>query len=1072
MKYIIPLFCIAFSILLYTCNTTVQQNYQAFPVSAHLNPKVEGFEVQTITKGEGEWLSITTDPQGRLLVSPRHGILLRFTVKDDMANALTVDTLDVGVTDCQGLLYAYQSLYMMGSQDTIRGVYRLPDLDGKGNFGKPVLLKEFPENGDHTGHTLTLGPDGMIYFLTGNENLVPGEPNESYVTTNWQTDHLMPVTTIFAPHQGPPGGFVMRTDSLGQHWQFYAYGLRNPYDMCFSSEGELFTFDSDMEWDFNLPWYRATRVNHLVSGGDYAWREGTAKRFDYYPDVWPAVQDIGRGSPTATVFGTGAAFPEKYQRALFLGDWSYGKIYAMHLQKDGASYTAEYEPFVTGQPLNITDMIVGQDGAIYFVTGGNGTDTGLFRIVYKGEESTKPVASDAAQATETEDLVGLRRSLEDWHFSNEPEGLQMALDYVGHEDRWIRNAARVILERHDPATWQSALSEAKSFDAKTTLLLALIRMDSLGIYQGQVLEQLRSYPNASLTETQRLGVLRLWGLAFLRNEGLSDKDCAGAYDLLLPLYPAESAVENKELSRLLSYLAVRKGDGAEVIARTIPLLESTKDQLQFLHYLEVLRQIPDGWTTEQRLAYQYWMNFAKENMTGGSLFTYFLNEIEREFTTTLSRKEKRRMRKNDPKPLDASAVGPVKPRPKARVASNVFEGERTVTNWTMEDLQYSLELVSSPRSRRLRSTNRGERMFALGQCYDCHYMLGKGGNFGPELTLAGNSFSAEDLLTAIIHPSQAINSRFQGTDFTLREDGFISGRLVGEEGNSLLVQIGFDPANTERIPKSNVLSEEPAKVSEMPAGLINTMNREEVLDLLYFIIQAAAKGQGEPELDIFEEKSIMETGDSCLVEIINYAGKGEVYYTLDGARPEPSDVLYDGPFYINSGAVIQAKVFDGVDTSEMKQRVVHMVDREFNGLNWKLFNNVTEPFENPPKGKADANGVAYTFDIGNIVQEQNNFLLEFEGFLQVEQTGTYDFYSLQDDAMQLYLDGQLVIDRTGERTRRPGTGSIGLEAGLHPIRVLFYEGMGSEFLQIEYEGPGINRQVIPGGALWRERDNS
>ena len=74
--------------------------------------------------------------------------------------------------------------------------------------------------------------------------------------------------------------------------------------------------------------------------------------------------------------------------------------------------------------------------------------------------------------------------------------------------------------------------------------------------------------------------------------------------------------------------------------------------------------------------------------------------------------------------------------------------------------------------------------------------------------------------------------------------------------------------------------------------------------------------------------------------------------------------------------------------------------------------------------------------------------------------------------MQLYIDRQLVVDRTGEGTRRPGSGSIELKAGMYPIRVLFYEGMGSEFLKIEYEGPGVNRQDIPGGALWREQNNS
>ena len=334
--------------------------YADFPTAEHLNPKIEGFEVQTIMEGEGEWLSIAKDPQGRLLVSPRAGKLLRFSIPSQKAENLKIDTIDIGVTDCQGLLYAYDHLYMMG-QDTgeIRGIYRVPDLNGKGKYGEPILMKEIPKNGDHSGHTLALGPEGDIYFLSGNENRPPKGENVSYVYKDWRNDHLMPLTSIFGVSQTPPGGYVLRTDKEGKEWQLIAYGLRNPYDMCFSPEGELFTYDSDMEWDFNLPRYRATRVNHLVSGGDYAWRQSTAKRFDYYPDILPTLKEFGRGSPTATSFVTGAAFPAKYQQALFLGDWSYGKIYAMHLEENGASYHATSEPFVTGQPLNITDMVVG-----------------------------------------------------------------------------------------------------------------------------------------------------------------------------------------------------------------------------------------------------------------------------------------------------------------------------------------------------------------------------------------------------------------------------------------------------------------------------------------------------------------------------------------------------------------------------------------------------------------------------------------------------------------------------------------------------------------------------------------
>ena len=135
-----------------------------------------------------------------------------------------------------------------------------------------------------------------------------------------------------------PGGWICRTDPEGKAWELVSSGFRNEYDIAFSPEGELFTYDADMEWDVGTPWYRPTRVNHVTSGSEFGWRSGTGKWPDFYPDSLSSVVDIGPGSPTGIVFGTGAAFPEKYQRALFISDWSYGIIYAVHMKEEGGSF--------------------------------------------------------------------------------------------------------------------------------------------------------------------------------------------------------------------------------------------------------------------------------------------------------------------------------------------------------------------------------------------------------------------------------------------------------------------------------------------------------------------------------------------------------------------------------------------------------------------------------------------------------------------------------------------------------------------------------------------------------------
>ena len=61
----------------------------------------------------------------------------------------------------------------------------------------------------------------------------------------------------------PPAAGLRRTDLDGNNLELVSVGYRNTYDIAFNADGELFTFDSDMEWDIGTPWYRPTRVCHV-----------------------------------------------------------------------------------------------------------------------------------------------------------------------------------------------------------------------------------------------------------------------------------------------------------------------------------------------------------------------------------------------------------------------------------------------------------------------------------------------------------------------------------------------------------------------------------------------------------------------------------------------------------------------------------------------------------------------------------------------------------------------------------------------------------------------------------------
>ena len=96
----------------------------------------------------------------------------------------------------------------------------------------------------------------------------------------WGEDHLlprMPDGNGFMKGVLGPGGAIYNVDPDGKNWELFSVGFRNQYDAAYNRHGELFTYDADMEWDINTPWYRPTRVCLVTSGSEFGWRNGAGK---------------------------------------------------------------------------------------------------------------------------------------------------------------------------------------------------------------------------------------------------------------------------------------------------------------------------------------------------------------------------------------------------------------------------------------------------------------------------------------------------------------------------------------------------------------------------------------------------------------------------------------------------------------------------------------------------------------------------------------------------------------------------------------------------------------------------
>ena len=580
----------------------------------------QGFHVDLIYSvpqaTQGSWVNMTVDPKGRLIASDQYGKLYRVTLPSvgTKEREINVEPIDVPLGEAHGLLWAFDSLYVVVNRGRRynSGLYRVTDTNNDDRLDKVELLRRLNGGGEHGPHAVILAPDGKsLYVVAGNATRLT-ETDGSLVPRIWGEDNLIPHMVDgagFMTDEKAPGGHICRVSPDGKHWELVAIGYRNPFDIAFNRAGELFTYDSDMEWDVNMPWYRPTRVLHVVSGGDYGYRNGAGKWPPYFIDSLPPVANVGPGSPTGVTFGYGAKFPSKYQDALYLCDWSYGKLYALHTSPKGSTYTGELEEFLAGTPLALTDIVINpKDGAMYFAVGGRNTQSGLYRVTYHGSEPTAPTGLN--DATASADARALRRTLEAFHGHQDPKAVEVAWPYLGHPDRFVRWAARVAIEFQDPSAWrEKALAEASSPEATLNALLALTRVSAQdpahrrhdtpspdAALRDRILAALDWTKWGPLDVATQLDLLRVYEVVLNR---FGRPDDSTAVKTLIgrvnsgPYFPSHVRELNADLCQLL--VSLQAPDAA---AKMVALLAHAPTQEEQIQHAAALRMLVKcvGWT--------------------------------------------------------------------------------------------------------------------------------------------------------------------------------------------------------------------------------------------------------------------------------------------------------------------------------------------------------------------------------------------------------------------------------------------------------------------------------------------
>ena len=804
-----------------------EQWRQALPTGHSTDPSTflvtPGFEIQLVhsaTVDEGSWVSMAFDPRGRIVIGREDRGLLRMTLAADGRAVSKVESINDTLAECRGLLFAYDSLYVNANNS--KGFYRLRDSDADDRFDDIQLIREFAGGVGHGRNDLTLGPDGLIYLIHGDAVDLPSDCED--------------LTSRFREHRRgkkSSEGHVLRTDRDGKVWQLLAAGLRNPYGIAFNPDGELFTYDADAELDMGAPWYRPTQVKHLVPGADFGWRGVTGRWPPYYPDhpdnALPNVH-IGKGSPTSIQFGTRSSFPPPYRDALFILDWAYGRIIAVHLTPRGASYAGKPESFLKGRPLNVTDLDFGPDGSMYFVTGGRKTQAGLYRVRFTGpDRAIRPMTiQQQARARHASDARRLRHEMEALLASDADPSLviKTAWPQLDDADPWIRYAARTAIERQPVAQWKDNALRENRTTAKLAALLSLAR-NADESDAPRILSELNSQSLDKLTPSQKVTALYTYQLC-LANKGRLDQVLLSQTVRQLDAMYVDSSVE---VNQLLSLLLVEL-NSATVLEKTIPLLVGATDQAEQMHYLFAMRKVTSGWTPAFRQTFFEALNRANQ-FQGGEGMPGFLKRIREDALATMSADEKQQF---------AGIIA-------AKPISEELPPERAfVRQWTMADLN---DVAAEPTTDH--DWENGSRMFAAVLCGRCHRVGTHGHLAGPDLTGVSRRFSRRDILQAIVDPSLVVAENYQNDRIETVDGRILVGRLI-ESGDyrSSAIKIATDPLRPDLaidVAKREIASHGKVSTSPMPAGLLNTLTKDEIRDLLAFIESGGLFDNGQKNLN-------------------------------------------------------------------------------------------------------------------------------------------------------------------------------------------------------------------------------
>ena len=514
---------------------------------------------------------------------------------------------------------------------------------------------------------------------------------------------------------------------------------------------------------------------------------------------------------------------------MFISDWQNGRILLVDLTPTGATYRCEYQVFLEGGPLNVCDMTFGPDGALYFITGGRGSQSGLYKVTAnKQGEFHKPAPMiDASQIKAAKIARQTRRQLAKYHQVQDKSSIDIIWKQLSSNDRWLRFAAQRALENQQVEQWRNKALSENNPTAAIAGLMALCHQNNKQDQQP-VLNALNKIAINPLSQDQLLALLRTYQLCCIRLGHPNDKQAEHLNKRLSSLYPNDSSEVNHLAGELLIYLKDKSA-----ITKTLTLLTTDQTQEEQIRAARMLTHIKQGWTVDQRKVFLRWLNRARTFTSGGKQLGERMRNIREDVLKSLTTKEQTALSQQLAelkKPLPDKLSVPARP---------------LVKRWTLKEVEPTLTKVHAGRSFK-----NGKQALLAANCLKCHRIGSTGGQVGPDLTAIGKRFDAKKILESIIEPSKIMDPKYRYTTYIMKSGKMISGRPAGVNRKTIKVETDPLQHTIVEVIRAEIDESIQSKTSPMPKGLIDVLQPEEILDLIAYL-----KSGGNPKAKQFEKTS-------------------------------------------------------------------------------------------------------------------------------------------------------------------------------------------------------------------------